>query len=147
MVARMSQKNGLADIANPLEQLGGPKGIRTPVTDVRGQRPRPLDDGTFLQNPIQSNLKLTKKQRQIQAGDNSDSRTIDVRPQTKKQQCGKNTMCFRYRRVWCQRSEVGCLNRSRARGDRSRQFCCKKKEVCGLALDPDDQAYGSFIKS
>jgi hypothetical protein len=28
--------------------IGGPKGIRTPVTDVRGQCPRPLDDGTLL---------------------------------------------------------------------------------------------------
>jgi hypothetical protein len=27
---------------------GGPKGIRTPVTDVRGQCPRPLDDGTTI---------------------------------------------------------------------------------------------------
>ena len=27
---------------------GGPKGIRTPVTDVRGQCPRPLDDGTIF---------------------------------------------------------------------------------------------------
>ena len=25
---------------------GAPKGIRTPVTGVRGQRPRPLDDGS-----------------------------------------------------------------------------------------------------
>jgi hypothetical protein len=31
---------------------GGPKGIRTPVTDVRGQCPRPLDDGTFLNESI-----------------------------------------------------------------------------------------------
>ncbi len=29
-----------------LGKNGGPKGIRTPVTDVRGQCPRPLDDGT-----------------------------------------------------------------------------------------------------
>jgi hypothetical protein len=27
---------------------GGPNGIRTRVTDVRGQCPRPLDDGTLL---------------------------------------------------------------------------------------------------
>ncbi len=33
-------------MANPLNLSGGPKGIRTPVTDVRGQCPRPLDDGT-----------------------------------------------------------------------------------------------------
>ena len=33
-------------MANPLNLFGGPKGIRTPVTDVRGQCPRPLDDGT-----------------------------------------------------------------------------------------------------
>ena len=61
--------------------FGGPKGIRTPVTDVRGQRPRPLDDGTvkndhplensgwllrFIQKLILFNLNLTKKQRQIQ---------------------------------------------------------------------------------
>ena len=26
--------------------IGDPRGIRTPVTGVRGQRPRPLDDGT-----------------------------------------------------------------------------------------------------
>jgi hypothetical protein len=31
-----------------MEKGNGPKGIRTPVTDVRGQCPRPLDDGTTL---------------------------------------------------------------------------------------------------
>ncbi len=35
-------------MANPLNLFGGPKGIRTPVTDVRGQCPRPLDDGTIF---------------------------------------------------------------------------------------------------
>jgi hypothetical protein len=34
---------------------GGPKGIRTPVTDVRGQCPRPLDDGTLLNESIVNN--------------------------------------------------------------------------------------------
>ncbi len=29
-----------------MKKGNGPKGIRTPVTDVRGQCPRPLDDGT-----------------------------------------------------------------------------------------------------
>ena len=33
-------------MANPLSLSGGPNGIRTRVTDVRGQCPRPLDDGT-----------------------------------------------------------------------------------------------------
>ena len=27
--------------------LGDPRGIRTPVTGVRGRRPKPLDDGTM----------------------------------------------------------------------------------------------------
>jgi hypothetical protein len=40
------KKRGIALFAIPLFMLGGPKGIRTPVTDVRGQCPRPLDDGT-----------------------------------------------------------------------------------------------------
>ncbi len=35
-------------MANPLNLFGGPNGIRTRVTDVRGQCPRPLDDGTPL---------------------------------------------------------------------------------------------------
>ena len=62
-------------------RVGGPNGIRTRVTDVRGRCPRPLDDGTFFW-PVQVklfretkskvfnklnksdliNLKLTKKQ-------------------------------------------------------------------------------------
>ncbi len=35
-----------------LGKNGGPKGIRTPVTDVRGQCPRPLDDGTTSKNQL-----------------------------------------------------------------------------------------------
>ena len=35
-------------MADPLNLIGGPNGIRTRVTDVRGQCPRPLDDGTTL---------------------------------------------------------------------------------------------------
>ena len=34
-------------MANPLTLFGGPNGSRTRVTDVRGQCPRPLDDGTI----------------------------------------------------------------------------------------------------
>jgi hypothetical protein len=45
-------------MANPLNLFGGPKGIRTPVTDVRGQCPRPLDDGTIFLTQFQmSNFK------------------------------------------------------------------------------------------
>ncbi len=29
---------------------GDPRGIRTPVTGVRGRRPKPLDDGTIYKN-------------------------------------------------------------------------------------------------
>jgi hypothetical protein len=50
-------------MANPLILIGGPNGIRTRVTDVRGQCPRPLDDGTSETEPTLFNLKLTKKQR------------------------------------------------------------------------------------
>jgi hypothetical protein len=46
---------------------GGPNGIRTRVTDVRGQCPRPLDDGTPETEPTLFNLKLTKKQMSNQA--------------------------------------------------------------------------------
>ena len=46
---------------------GGPNGIRTRVTDVRGQCPRPLDDGTPETEPTLFNLKLTKKQIPNQA--------------------------------------------------------------------------------
>ena len=43
-------------MANPLHLSGGPNGIRTRVTDVRGQCPRPLDDGTtFLYESIVNN--------------------------------------------------------------------------------------------
>ena len=42
---------------------GGPKGIRTPVTDVRGQCPRPLDDGTLLMNSnVKSQLVIINEQ-------------------------------------------------------------------------------------
>ena len=50
-------------MANPSGLFGGPNGIRTRVTDVRGQCPRPLDDGTPETEPTLFNLKLTKKQR------------------------------------------------------------------------------------
>ena len=42
----LGKNKGINQMANPLNLFGGPKGIRTPVTDVRGQCPRPLDDGT-----------------------------------------------------------------------------------------------------
>ena len=32
---------------------GGPNGDRTRVSGVRGQRPRPLDDGTVLRGSIE----------------------------------------------------------------------------------------------
>ena len=32
--------------------FGGPSGLRTRVTDVRGRCPRPLDDGTFSKKSI-----------------------------------------------------------------------------------------------
>ena len=40
------KKKGINPMANPLHLSDGPNGIRTRVTDVRGQCPRPLDDGT-----------------------------------------------------------------------------------------------------
>ncbi len=33
-------------------RIGGPNGIRTRVTDVRGRCPRPLDDGTYSTNQL-----------------------------------------------------------------------------------------------
>ena len=42
-------------MANPLTLFGGPNGIRTRVTDVRGQCPRPLDDGTTFLIQFQMN--------------------------------------------------------------------------------------------
>ena len=47
----LGKNKGINQMANHLNLFGGPKGIRTPVTDVRGQCPRPLDDGTIF--PIQ----------------------------------------------------------------------------------------------
>ena len=53
-------------MANPLNSYGGPNGIRTRVTDVRGQCPRPLDDGTLLVEipitkfQIRNKLQITK---------------------------------------------------------------------------------------
>ena len=44
------KNKGISQMANPLHLFGGPNGIRTRVTDVRGQCPRPLDDGTLLKN-------------------------------------------------------------------------------------------------
>ena len=49
-------KKGLQDVSQHLEITnGGPNGIRTRVTDVRGQCPRPLDDGTLLNESIVNN--------------------------------------------------------------------------------------------
>ena len=50
-----------------IKKGNGPNGIRTRVTDVRGQCPRPLDDGTSETEPTQFNLNLTKKQIPNQA--------------------------------------------------------------------------------
>ena len=33
-----------------IKQYGVPKGVRTPVTAVKGQCPRPLDDGDISKN-------------------------------------------------------------------------------------------------
>ncbi len=42
-----------------MKKGNGPNGIRTRVTDVRGQCPRPLDDGTTLLMQFQmSNFKV-----------------------------------------------------------------------------------------
>ena len=61
------KKKGINPMANPLHLFGGPNGIRTRVTDVRGQCPRPLDDGTSEAERTLFNLKLTKKQIPNQA--------------------------------------------------------------------------------
>src|SRR4030043_2296188 len=37
------------------QYFGGPSGLRTRVTDVRGRCPRPLDDGTMLNESIVNN--------------------------------------------------------------------------------------------
>jgi hypothetical protein len=37
--------NGGGCCSQPLDIIGVPTGIRTPVTGVKGQCPRPLDDG------------------------------------------------------------------------------------------------------
>ena len=45
-------------------RIGGPNGIRTRVTDVRGRCPRPLDDGTYSTNQlamISYQLSVSKK--------------------------------------------------------------------------------------
>ena len=66
------KNKGISRITNPSFLVGGPKGIRTPVTDVRGQCPRPLDDGTtFLMEFQMANEKfkirsLNRKQIVIQ---------------------------------------------------------------------------------
>ena len=39
------KNKGINPTANPLNPFGVPKGIRTPVTDVKGRCPWPLDDG------------------------------------------------------------------------------------------------------
>ena len=49
------KNKGMNQMANPLNLFGGPNGIRTRVTDVRGQCPRPLDDGTLRNESIVNN--------------------------------------------------------------------------------------------
>ena len=46
---RKNEFKGVYDLSN---LSGGPNGIRTRVTDVRGQCPRPLDDGTFFKKSM-----------------------------------------------------------------------------------------------
>ena len=41
----LSNKKGARLVAGPLLVTGVPRGIRTPVTAVKGRCPRPLDDG------------------------------------------------------------------------------------------------------
>ena len=51
----LDKNKGLGQSTNPLFLSGGPNGIRTHVTDVRGRCPRPLDDGTDLNKTILNN--------------------------------------------------------------------------------------------
>jgi hypothetical protein len=57
-----STYSGLKDewivIKKLLDQDGGPNGNRTRVSGVRGQRPRPLDDGTMLGEASDWKLKI-----------------------------------------------------------------------------------------
>ena len=50
---------------------GGPKGIRTPVSGLRGQRPRPLDDGTRYERIIDCNLNNCKRSYELAIDDSS----------------------------------------------------------------------------
>jgi hypothetical protein len=43
------------------EESGGPNGNRTRVSGVRGQRPRPLDDGTIAKYNSKRETATTKK--------------------------------------------------------------------------------------
>ena len=49
------------------EFFGGPNGIRTRVTDVRGQCPRPLDDGTFFKKSMFSDQLAILNEQKITA--------------------------------------------------------------------------------
>ena len=46
------RNEGFMIACNQLNLCGGPNGVRTRVTDVRGRCPRPLDDGTLLYGSI-----------------------------------------------------------------------------------------------
>ena len=43
--------NASGNDAQPIDFSGVPRGIRTPVTAVKGRCPRPLDDGDVMQQP------------------------------------------------------------------------------------------------
>lgn len=47
--------------------IGGPNGNRTRVSGVRGQRPRPLDDGTVLmrRNVIRNQSAVISKKKML----------------------------------------------------------------------------------
>ena len=52
----LGKNKGIIRIANPLNLFGGPSGLRTRVTDVRGRCPRPLDDGTLYKSNAKSQI-------------------------------------------------------------------------------------------
>ena len=54
----IARKKGLTVWPILYDQLGGPKGSRTPVFGVRGRRPRPLDDGAIRVNLFKVSLSL-----------------------------------------------------------------------------------------
>ena len=64
----------LATMGNAGKVIGTPKGIRTPVTTVKGWCPRPLDDGSLELKTIKSKILLFIKYWYFQGESNPSSR-------------------------------------------------------------------------